>query len=1000
MSDQERLEAAFNDAYASLNAAQKEAVDTIDGPVLVVAGPGTGKTQILTLRIANILRQTDTAPENILALTFTESGAKAMRERLRRYVGAIAYRVPIFTFHGFAGQLIAQYPDSYQKVIGGRPANDLDVIQILETILDNPDFAALRPPNSPHYYVPSLRNIIGTLKQEYVTPDRLRTIVTEQEEELSDIPKLHEKGAYKGKIRGEYTKLEKTITKNQELIMVYEQYEALLRERQLFDFNDMLLETVAALKQNEDMLRDVQEMYQYVLADEHQDVNGTQNTLLELLVSYHERPNIFAVGDEKQAIYRFQGASLENFLYFEERFVGTKTIALTENYRSGQTILDLAHSLVAVEEGPLKDLRVPLKAALVAESAVAYREFAHQAVEDDWLVEAVAATIAVGTTAEEVAVIVRTNAEVEQLSGRLRKAGLSVTASADGDILTHPITKQVENLIAGIVSPNNESALFTLMQAPYWGLSFTDTARICAARNYDWPLARLLGDTAELARLGVQDPDAAGQILTVLQTAQRAGSTQALQQVLEQVLHDSGLLTHVLETDPIAGVRVIRRLYDEVESLVVSGEVRDLADVARAFSARQAYNVPLTAPYINTNPHAVQVMTAHKSKGLEFAEVFMPHVVDSSWGGNTPRQMFSIPLTKPQSGEATDRIDDERRLLYVGMTRAKTKLHLSSSAQNSAGKVLTPSRLVSGLDTAYYETVSTDEQATAFDPAAAIASSTPAQIDQTLIAELFAARGFSATSLNNYLISPWNYLYRNILRIPETQGPALQYGTVVHNVLERITQAYTTEGALPNATTQKQWLERELGRLPLSQADYTAMHERALATLTRYSEHLASALPARTSEELKLSVSLATDLPECPEVLLTGKLDRLDWDDDGTVRCVVDYKTGKPRTRNVIEGKTASSDGGYKRQLVFYALLLELHGDERYQTRDMTLSFVEATTKGEIKEEHFTITDEEIATLKTEVIAAAKAIADGSAWQTPCDPTVSDYCDLLPVAVE
>ena len=331
MADIKDTKAAFKKAYGALNTAQKEAVDTIEGPVLVIAGPGTGKTQILTLRIANILLSTDTAPENILALTFTESGARAMRERLRSFVGAVAYRVPIYTFHGFAGDLIRQYPDSYSNIIGGRPASELEKVELIETILDDSEFKLLRPLGNPAYYVRAILHTIATLKQEYLEPDKLGAIINEQEAVLASMPKLHEKGAHKGKVKGDYQKLEKTIAKNHELLAVYRRYQSLLREQNLYDFDDMMLESVHALNSNEDMLRDLQENYQYLLADEHQDVNASQNRILELLAAYHERPNIFVVGDEKQAIYRFQGASLENFLYFEDKFPNTTTIALTEN---------------------------------------------------------------------------------------------------------------------------------------------------------------------------------------------------------------------------------------------------------------------------------------------------------------------------------------------------------------------------------------------------------------------------------------------------------------------------------------------------------------------------------------------------------------------------------------------------------------------------------------------------------------------------------------------
>jgi len=342
---------AFESAYKSLNKAQRAAVDTIEGPVMVVAGPGTGKTQILTLRIANILKQTQMNPQNILALTFTDAGAKAMRERLHRYIGAEAYQVAIYTFHGFAERLIRDYPDAYTRVIGGRPASDLDKITIVENILEDTQFKLLRPIGNPTYYVKPVLNIIGSLKKEYITPDIFAELLTEQETELMSIEQFHAKGAHKGKERGEYTKCEKSLQKNRELLLLYRQYESLLSEGSLYDFEDMIVETVKALQSNEDMLRDLQETYQYVLADEHQDVNGSQNKILELLCNFHDQPNIFVVGDEKQAIYRFQGASLENFLYFEDMFPNTQRISLTENYRSGQTILDAAHSLIAVEDG-------------------------------------------------------------------------------------------------------------------------------------------------------------------------------------------------------------------------------------------------------------------------------------------------------------------------------------------------------------------------------------------------------------------------------------------------------------------------------------------------------------------------------------------------------------------------------------------------------------------------------------------------------------------------
>ncbi len=999
MVKQDALAAAFNEAYASLNAAQKEAVDTIEGPVMVIAGPGTGKTQILTLRIANILLKTDTAPESILALTFTESGAKAMRERLRRYIGTRAYRVSIYTFHGFCGGLIRDYPDAYGDIIGGRVATEMDKINLLETILDSGALKLLRPMGNPIYYIAPLKNIISTLKQEYITPDRLADIIARQETELAGIEKIHEKGAHKGKVRGEYTKKEKAIAKNRELLVVYRQYEALLREQKLYDYDDMIGKTIEALAENEDMLRDLQEQYQYVLADEHQDVNGSQNRILELLTSYHDSPNIFVVGDEKQAIYRFQGASLENFLYFDEVYRGTKTISLTENYRSGQTILDTAHSLVGVDDGPLKDLRIPLSAAAVAQSSVETRNYSHAAVEHDDLVSLVKASLASGIPASEVAVIVRTNKEVEMLAELLRNAGLSVTASADGDILSHPITQQVSNLIDAVIKPEDESALFTILHGAYWGIDTNDLVTVCSAQSYDQPLTALLSHPDKLQALKLNNPEALFKVHEVLTEARVRASTDSPQRVLAYVLEESGFIQAATTGDGLESGRVIRRLYDEIEALVTQNETLTLKGVSQALATYREHGLGLNAPYIASSTEAVAIMTAHKSKGLEFTEVFIPHFTDNVWGGKRRRLNFDIPLTRHQHDEFDD-IDDERRLLYVALTRAKHKVYLSQSDTDTSGKELVASRLQSELDESLLAGQDVSASEAKFVPTDKLKQAKHhARIDTGLLIKTLSDRGFSATSLNNYLRSPWDYLYRNVLRIPEVQPPHMQFGTAIHGVMESVTRAHTKNGVVPNDSELKTLLEVELGKLPLSKEEFVRLHEKGLEALFTYVPHVAKSLPKQTEEEKKIRVTLETGLPEIPELTLTGMLDRLDFSDDGQVRRVVDYKTGKPKTRNAIEGKTASDDGGYKRQLVFYALLLSLYEDDRYQTREGVLSFVQPDQKGVIHEEAFVITDEEIASLQTEIINATKEIIAGDWLTAPIEAGSTEYEQLAKLLV-
>ncbi len=982
---------AFLGAYGKLNEKQREAVDVIDGPVMVIAGPGTGKTQILTLRIANILRQTDEQPENILALTFTKSGARAMRERLRTFVGAVAYRVPIYTFHGLCERLIRDYPEAYTKILGGKAATEIEKIDIVERILEAPEVAMLRPAGDPSFYVQPLLSVISNMKQENVLPDDLVTIVDTEEGRLQDIEQYHTKGAHKGKERSEYTKAVARLEKLRVLIFVYRRYEASMREAKLYDFDDMIVETVRVLRAQESVRLDLQETYHYILADEHQDVNGAQNEILRLLAAFHDNPNLFVVGDEKQAIYRFQGASLENFLHFETLFPATKVIVLTDNYRSTQSILDAGHALVAVTEGPLLDYRLPLLAHAVTPTTLSLVMYPHEAYEHEAVAQSVEQTLKNGTPAEEIAVIVRSNRDVELFSVLLRSRGIAVEPSADSDILEHPLLLAIVDLIDVVVSPGNEALLARVFQSAYWHISIADMMRVMGARSYHEPLAALLSDRSRLETLGLDNIDLVAKCMTTIDTVRGEMLGEAPHRLLARLLNLSGLFDQVATHDALESTRVIRRLYDEVEGLVCSGEATTLADVVTLLRRRMAYWVPLNAPFLKDSNSAVQVMTAHKSKGLEFEVVLVPHVTEAAWGGSKRPDYFKVPLVR--TGElALAANEDERRLLYVAMTRAKRTLLLSYAETNTEGKVLSPSPLLASLpDTIVAQAVTYPETASSV-----FTAKVPALADsiQPFILRVLTDRGLSATSLNNAIKNPWDFLFRNVIRLPEVQTSSLQFGTAIHGVLEYCTKTKTAKSALPSFTEVKSRLEFELGKLPLSTVEFTNLLAKGLELLVIYLPHLESSLPVTTKEELSVRVSLPIGLPGLPELTLTGKLDRIDIGDDGTAIRVVDYKTGKPKTRNDIEGKTAKADASYRRQLSFYSLLLSLHGDDRYMTNRGVLSFVEADNKGRVHDEEFESGDTERSILIEEITKVVAALLSGDFLSDETLLEASDYKHL------
>lgn len=970
-------EETFTEAMDKLNAVQKEAVDAIEGPVMVIAGPGTGKTQILALRIANILDKTDTKPENILALTFTDAGSHAMKERLRRYIGETAYKVAVHTFHSFAGQLIAKYPDAYPSIIGGRAATDIERFSIIEDIVNDGNLKELRPGGDPLYYVKKIPGAISDLKKEYVTPNELALRLQELETRLLAIPKLHEKGAHKGKVRSDYAKEEKRQRKLLELNYIYRQYQQVLNDRHLYDFEDMIMETVAALKGNEEMLRDLQETYQYILADEHQDVNESQNQILELLAHFHDKPNIFVVGDEKQSIYRFQGASLDNFLYFEDKFPGTEVVQLVDNYRSTQAILNIAHSLIKSDDPELAKLRIPLKAATEAAGRQESRRFSHEAVEDDWLVGEVKKLLATGVPPEEIAIIVRYNRDVEHLASRLRGAGLETRASAESDILDHPMTRAAEDLMLASLELGNETALFSVLTHSCWGIDSGDLALVLAARSYKEPLRHLIYDEEKLRELGLTNPEGIKRVGEVLDEARAMGSTKAPHFVLQYLLKESGLLSSITKDDPAEGVRVLRRLYDDIESMVRESQATTIAAVVTQLKYRRTHNLSLTAPYIDVDQTAIQVMTAHKSKGLEFHTVFLPRATDNAFGKADKRDYFKLPLGHHQIFEDEGE-EDDRRLLYVAMTRAKVNLLISSAENTTSGKICEPTRFLFQMESEELKVIDTKDAEEIFRPETILEQTRLSfRLKPMDIKHLFLARGLSVTHLNNYLEDPRKYYLENLLRQPQPQSLSAMKGNAVHEVLDRAVAGFVQSGKWLTISEANKQLREALERMPIGTNDLARLHENALQILNSYLPRLDSMVAKSSRPEMSLRVVLKTNDEELPEIPLTGKIDRLDFSEDGKVIRVIDYKTGKPKSRNDVEGNTKSSNGNYKRQLVFYALLLELYGME-VRSPEFILSFVEPKERSSETVEHsFAVTEEEVENLKKEIIRVAKEIISG-----------------------
>jgi DNA helicase II / ATP-dependent DNA helicase PcrA len=296
----------FTEEYNKLNKAQKEAVDTIDGPVMVVAGPGTGKTQILALRIGNILNKGVASPDSILCLTFTRSGVKAMRERLESYLGSTANDVHISTFHSFANDIVEKNYGLLGFTIMPKLLEDDEAVFLVDEIMQNNEWEHLRPRSNPAMYFNDLKQLISILKRERLSPEEFLTYVNEDIKSLTNDPdSISTRGESKGQLKKEVEKKIEALNRTLEVVEFYKLYEERKKEDGLMDYDDVLEYAVRLVEEYEDIRADIYENYLYLLVDEHQDSSGVQNNFLKAVWKDAEKPNIFVVGDDRQLIYAF-----------------------------------------------------------------------------------------------------------------------------------------------------------------------------------------------------------------------------------------------------------------------------------------------------------------------------------------------------------------------------------------------------------------------------------------------------------------------------------------------------------------------------------------------------------------------------------------------------------------------------------------------------------------------------------------------------------------------
>lgn len=995
MKSKEAAERAFKTAYAGLHTAQRTAVDAIEGPVFVVAGPGTGKTQIITLRIANILRRTDTRPENILALTFTEAGAENMRARLANILGTEAYRVAIYTFHGFSEAVFAKFPEYFIDRAGFRAAAELDQIMIVQSLLSGSGYAYLTTLYSPHHYVQDIVRALSLLKRENVSPTDLIRLLDAEAEAISQASDYrHASGAHAGKVRKEYIEREHRLLRNRELSDMYLRYEAVLKERRLYDFDDMVVSLVRKLEADEEFRLVLQEEYQYLLADEHQDANGAQNRILELLSSFHASPNLCIVGDEKQAIYRFQGASLQNFAYFHARHPDARIVILKKSYRSTQTILDAAHALVSympasvLSQGIHSRLQAAHTGRQTSPMVISYEDTEAEA---EGVAQHITNSIRSGIRPEHIALIARTNKELGHYTKILEKNGIRVSLSTQESVLDDLHVEKLIVILRAAHGVGIDSALFPALHYLCFKIPETDLFRLAQyakkTRQSSW---YIMQSSAELKKAGIiengQIRDAARKLLSWSKLGQEVSPVI----LLSIVLKESGLMEEIAEDAQVyEKFKKLGALFTYLESYERTHRKARIGELIRLFELLETYPI-LDVSLAGGEAGAVQLMTAHRAKGLEFEAVYIVGARDGNWGGRRGRTVFKIPGFTPTTPEEEEA--DERRLFYVAMTRAKHMLAISYARQEE-GEMRLPSRFIAELGsqvTHHEEKQSRARAARAERFLPETRRQKNAREIKAFIEKLLSERGISATGLNQYLSCPWEYFYRSLLGIPEPESLPLMYGNAVHAALKRFFDAWAHGEKLSRAKLLK-IARQELEKSSMNDVELKLSRASAVQSLGGYYDTYYPRWNVSIRNEIAVTAMFTHAGFSCP---LIGKIDKVEFLGGEEVR-VVDYKTGRPKSRARIEGKTKDEDSGrYLRQLVFYKLLLDRQEKHAYQAMCGMIDFVEPDIRGKYRREEFVLSLTHVKELEEYLAHMIADLRSLAFWSRRCGKKTCEYCRL------
>jgi DNA helicase-2/ATP-dependent DNA helicase PcrA len=1025
----------FQEALAQLNPEQLAAVNKMDGPVLVIAGPGTGKTQILAARIGKILTETDANAHEILCLTYTDAGAVAMRKRLFEFIGPDAYRVNIYTFHAFCNEIIQENLDYFGK-LNLESLSDLESAMLFRELVDEfpNDHLLKRFTGEVYFDAPRLKGLFSTMKSEGWDEATIESAVKEY---LDDLPNreefIYKKANSKSGIKVGDPK-QKDIDKAHDLMKKllaavgeYRNFDKKMKERGRYDYDDMIIWVLNAFRENEELLRRYQERYQYILVDEFQDTSGSQNELLKFMLNYWDTPNVFVVGDDDQSIFKFQGANMKNILDFANEYVDAlQTVVLKQNYRSNQQILDISKALINNNRERLTTqlaLDKNLEAAhprfdnLVVAPVIKEYENPGQEMVD--VAMQIKQLLADGTEPGEIAVIYRNHSQVEDLVQYLDTRHVAVNTKRKIDIFTLPFGEKIINILQYLAmemdSPySGDELLFEIMHYDFFDIPPIEIAKASVAvakENYatfnnNQPKTSLRNYISQMrtpAQPGLFDnTQNLGMkfLMSDIDYLLKYSVSNTLQQLFQQVIAKMGILKYVME-QPNKGwfMQVLTNFFDFLKDESRKNPEIKLADLIDIIKLMKENKIRLELNQVIFSENGINFLTAHGSKGLEFEHVFLIGCSKKIWDSKGRNYGFSYPdtLTQAPDDEIAQK-EESRRLFYVAITRAKQHISISFANKDKNGKEQEASQFVGEIladsDLQLQHPKVSEDAMMEFLAIQFTETDQPKieVLDKNYVDQLLQNYTLSVTHLSNYLDCPLRFYFQCLIKVPSGKSPSATFGQAVHWALNKVFKKLKENGdefpLTDDFMKEFRWYMYR-NRDSFTKEDFKLRLE--------YGERI---LPAYYNQNIDVWNKIAVTERsiknvEVAGVPVKGNLDKVEF--NGKQATVVDYKTGKLK---YAKDKLKKPDdeqpngGDYWRQAVFYKILIDNDHSIDWEVVSTIFEFVEPVSEGEYHKEKIIITPEDTETVTNQITTVYQKIIAHD-FNTGCGKKECDWCHFV-----